>query len=293
MRSKNRLKAIFVSLYATAAALLSALSAWQLVQYQDMGELHLGWLGAGFANVPMALTFAWLLGLRREARTSAGLPIIRVLASVGIALTLVSVMQEQVGARDSLIVAIAGLVGFLIYIKWYSVFENRQSEALEVGGPLPDFSLEDAAGVTVSSKDFAGKPALFMFYRGNWCPLCMAQIKEIAARYREMAERGVEIVLISPQPHGHTASLAKKFDVPFRFMVDPGNKVAEALGIAAPGGLPLGMEVFGYEQDTVMPTVVITDSDGVILFADQTDNYRIRPEPDTFLKVLDDQALKA
>jgi len=52
----------------------------------------------------------------------------------------------------------------------------------------------------------------------------------------------------------------------------------------------LGMEIFGYDQDTVMPTVIIVNAEGEILFADQTDNYRMRPEPDTFLRILDEQS---
>ena len=36
-----------------------------------------------------------------------------------------------------------------------------------------------------------------------------------------------------------------------------------------------------------MPTVVITDANGKIIFRDLTDNYRVRPEPETFLKILD------
>jgi len=32
--------------------------------------------------------------------------------------------------------------------------------------------------------------------------------------------------------------------------------------------------------------VVITDEKGMIIFADQTDNYRVRPEPAIFLEVL-------
>lgn len=47
----------------------------------------------------------------------------------------------------------------------------------------------------------------------------------------------------------------------------------------------MGMEVLGYDSDTVMPTVIMTDATGKILFADLTDNYRLRPEPETFLKV--------
>ena len=36
-----------------------------------------------------------------------------------------------------------------------------------------------------------------------------------------------------------------------------------------------------------LPTVIITDAKGKIVFADLTDNYRVRPEPETFLKVID------
>jgi hypothetical protein len=33
-----------------------------------------------------------------------------------------------------------------------------------------------------------------------------------------------------------------------------------------------------------MPTVLITNPDGTILFADETDNYRVLPEPGLFLE---------
>jgi hypothetical protein len=69
------------------------------------------------------------------------------------------------------------------------------------------------------------------------------------------------------------------------FLVDAANRMAEKLGIKAQAGLPAGLEALGYDSDTVMPTVVITDASGVILFADLTDNYRVRPEPDVFLEV--------
>jgi hypothetical protein len=39
-----------------------------------------------------------------------------------------------------------------------------------------------------------------------------------------------------------------------------------------------------------LSTVVISDPDGTIIFADLTDNYRVRPEPSTFLAALDAEA---
>ena len=289
MRATNRLKAVYVSLYLTVAGVLAALAVWHLTNAGgEVGRIHYGWLGATLANAPVVVTLLWWMLARRQPRTSAGLTPIMALAVSGLGLAAVSYQLNQPGAVDALIYAAVGLGGFLLYIKWYSVFSDRDSAALETGRTLPVFDLENADGSAISSDYFAGKTTLLMFYRGNWCPLCMAQIKEIAARYRELSERGVEIVLISPQPHTHTAKLAGRFDVPFRFLVDPGGKAGEALGIAAPGGLPLGMELFGYDQDTVMPTVIIVNAEGEILFADQTDNYRMRPEPDTLLRILDE-----
>ena len=57
---------------------------------------------------------------------------------------------------------------------------------------------------------------------------------------------------------------------------------AKQLGIVHRWGTPMGLQMLGYESDTVLPTVILTDSRGIILFSDQTDNYRVRPEPEVF-----------
>ncbi|GAA4274348.1 hypothetical protein GCM10022258_36440 [Aquimarina gracilis] len=119
----------------------------------------------------------------------------------------------------------------------------------------------------------------------------MAQIKEIASQYKELEKRKVNMVLISPQPHKYTKSLAKKFDVNFNFLVDEGNKVARQLNIFAKNGIPMGFQTLGYDSDSVLPTVLITNKEGRIIFADLTDNYRVRPEPETFLAILDKQLI--
>lgn len=65
-----------------------------------------------------------------------------------------------------------------------------------------------------------------------------------------------------------------------------GARVAQTLGIANAYGVPMGMQVLGYDSETVLPTVIITEVGGRILWADETDNYRVRPEPELFLNVL-------
>ena len=184
-----------------------------------------------------------------------------------------------------------GLIATFAYVFWYSVFRRPVPPAIAVGATLPELELVDGEGKPVTPTE--GKHGLYMFIRGNWCPLCMAQIKELAADYQALADKGAQVVLISPQPHGHTNRLAKKHDVPFNYLTDPKGAAAKQLQIDHPSGVPLGLEVLGYASDTVFPTVVITDEKGFILYVDQTDNYRIRPEPSLFLDVLEGKPVSA
>jgi len=114
----------------------------------------------------------------------------------------------------------------------------------------------------------------------------MAQIKELASRYKDISALGVRVALISPQPHSNTEASAKKFGVEFDFITDEDNAAARTLGIAQAHGLPMGMQMMGYDSETVLPTVVITDKNGKVIWTHETDNYRIRPEPDVYLDVL-------
>jgi len=115
----------------------------------------------------------------------------------------------------------------------------------------------------------------------------MAQIKEISGLYKEIENRGAKVALVSSQPHKYTKGLAKKHNVNFDFLIDKENEAAKALGIFAKQGTPTAMVALGYKFDTVMPTIIITDKGGDIIYSDMTDNYRVRPEPQEFLKVLD------
>ncbi len=183
------------------------------------------------------------------------------------------------------IVVIAAGLHFL-YTYWYSRLDRSGPIALQVDRPLPDFVVTSVNGQQTTSSQLRQQPRIILFYRGNWCPLCMAQISEIAADYQALERRGYRVTLISPQPSENTEELAERFDVSFDFYTDIEGKAADTLGIKHVGGAPAGIAQ-GYDGDTVLPTVVITDNTGTVRWLDLTDNYRIRPEPSTFLEVID------
>jgi len=278
----NRLKAWFVSGAGTLALGLSVHAGYMLATT----DASLTWGGALLATAAFNLQMAIILS-RISPRTSANLPVTMGTAALGLALTVAGSFVEGASIM-AITYAVLGVAMMALYVFWYSRLGRGHSEALVEGSRLPALSFEDASGNAITTEELrAGGPLLLMFYRGNWCPLCNAQIRELAERYRELKERGVTVAFISPQSHENTKSIAARFDVPAHFLVDVEHRSAKRLGIVHAGGLPAGMDALGYEQDTVYPTVVITDQDGVILFSDETDNYRVRPEPDMFIAVLD------
>ena len=248
------------------------------------GHDRIAWFGAAISALPLPFLILRLM-IRPVERTSENLPFLLLLSAIGVMVVAWEYFMEGVAGLAPLAVALVNAAIMLLYVFWYSRFGRIESMQLGVGNKLPQFRLQDAAGSAVGSDDLGGAPAVLLFYRGNWCPLCMAQIREIVSRYQEMAEMGINVVLISPQPDEHTKTLAGMHKVPFHFLVDADNKLAESLGIAIDNGVPFGVPG-EFASNTVMPTVVVANANGTIVFSDQTDNYRVRPDPDVFLAIL-------
>ena len=275
----NKLKSIFISTYLTYAAIIATIQIIQFTQSWDVA-----WLMSALVHL-LPVGFIAKLFLTHTPRTDQNLNAVTI-AMFGLMIAVMILMSSLPTAYPRLFTfALITLAGWILYLKWYSVLPAR-GDILAIGKSLPELALEHTDGSQVNTSTFLGKKTLYMFYRGNWCPLCMAQIKEIAQQYKQLDELGVQMVLVSSQPHSHSANLAKKHDVPFIFLADPKGKASKTIGVNHDGGTAFGMEVFGYSSNTLLPTVIITNELGQIIFLDQTDNYRVRPEPETFIKAL-------
>jgi peroxiredoxin len=277
----NLLKSLFISSFIMLAMAIVGYAAWMLYR----GEQVLAWTGVLLSVGPFVLLIGRFMVLQDLARTSTRLSLLNLLSAAGCGMAGWAWYGEGADRLAPLLAAVNWL-GFLLYAYWYSSNGRQPSRKIRVGAPLPGFIVKGTGGATVTSAQLTDKPAILLFYRGNWCPLCMAQIKELVGRYQEIGALGVRLALISPQPHGHTVALARKFGVDFDFLTDEGNAAARALGIEHPQGLPMGMQMLGYDSETVLPTVIITDRNGKVVWTDETDNYRVRPEPDVYLDLL-------
>jgi peroxiredoxin len=283
----NKLKSMFIGIYPVLAMSISGYAMYQLFT----SGFNLLWLAAIMINLPIMMFISRIMMFKDMARTSAHFPLITLLAVAGISLIgyhFLNQSNSQVTFEQQLAIVLSGasFICYLLYNFWYSSLGRDTHHKLQLGNQLPPLSLTSSDGINVQSNDFLGSPAVLIFFRGNWCPLCMAQIKEVAKSYQELSSKGCKVALISPQPEKNTKALADKFNVPFLFLTDKGNSVAKSFGLEMKNGLPAGMEMFGYDKDTVYPTVIITDVNGRIIYNDFTNNYRIRPEPEEFITIL-------
>lgn len=232
-----------------------------------------GWWGVAVTAAGQLLLFA-VIAMKFSRSLNAAPAVVVGGAGVVISFT------QGAGAT---VLALLCFALLMVYVFWYSTNGRTPSEALAIGSTLPELTFTDLDGNPVRSADWAGSPTVLLFYRGTWCPLCTVQVREMAEQYREIDALGARVVLVSPQPATESAKLARQFDAPMTFLVDEDNAAARVLGIQHPGGAPLGVAP---EAESVLPTAVVVDADGVVRFAHETDNYRIRPDPELFLETL-------
>ncbi|ANO51790.1 peroxiredoxin family protein [Woeseia oceani] len=278
-------RAKFKSLYLLPAIIVSVLLFLVSLFMALRGEAdRLAWWGAAIASLPLPLVHAHLK-LARPARAAENAPLAWFVACCGVLLAAWEWLFEGVAGWLPLVVATCALVLLLLYVFWYSRYGRIASGKLDVGSRLPDFAAIDIDGKPVNSGDLQGKPSVLVFFSGNWSSFCVAQVAELSAFQSEFERLGANVVLISPQAERHSRALAEQNPAPFHYWVDQDNGIARELDIAVQNGVPVGYGR-GYDADTVMPTVVVANARGTIIYSDQTDNYRVRPEPDIFLAVL-------
>ena len=278
----NGLKAFFITFFVSYLVIVLFFATYMLFAE----SFSWGWLGAGISVLFPALFY--IKSYASPKPRTGRLWLVSSLVLFGFVVTLYPFIVNP-GEIESTPVWLSACTYtlWILYIYWYSSFNRTTSKHLKQGHQLPEFQLETLEGKPVETSGFLGKKSLFMFYRGNWCPFCMAQIDEIVKHYQELNQKGVEVYIVSSQPEEFTRKLAVKHKVPVHFLIDPGNKAAGELGILHKKGTPAGLNVFGYHNDTAFPTVVICNEEGKVIFAHETNNYRFRPEPEMFLKVLD------
>lgn len=156
---------------------------------------------------------------------------------------------------------------------------------LRPGNPLPEFSAVDENGDPLSSTDLRGRPSVLLFVRGNWCPFCSKQVKNLTRFYKEINESGAHLILVTPKPLETTRRVADFFDVKFEFWLDESLAIGKRLGLVQESAVPDDYEK-EYGRDTLWPTSLIIDGDGIIRHTELSRFIADRPDPEKLLRIV-------
>ena len=176
---------------------------------------------------------------------------------------------------------------------------GAEEKILPVGATAPDFVLDDITGKPVRLSDMlALGPVVVSFFRGRWCPYCVTELETWRNLYDGLRKRGALIAAISPQSVQQNDFLCAQHQIPFPVLRDEANQIAAQYGLAY--AVPeevrehylsclvnLGF-INGEPSWTLpIPATFLVGSDGKILFAEAHADFRVRPEPEEILAVLD------
>jgi thioredoxin-dependent peroxiredoxin len=129
---------------------------------------------------------------------------------------------------------------------------------LAPGDQAPEFTLPDADGTPVSLADHRGRRVIVYCYPAALTPGCTTQAVDFTASAGELAEAGLDIIGISPDPPEKLLRFREKEALSITLVSDVDKEVLRAYGAFGPKKL-YGKEVVG-----VIRSTFIVDAEGRI-----------------------------
>lgn len=172
------------------------------------------------------------------------------------------------------------------------------ADCKKMGDAAPDFTLIDGHGKEVRlSLELQKGPVVLSYYRGEWCPFCVEEVKTLQTIHPDITELGARLIALSPQTQTQTVTMVDRLELSFDVLTDLGNKVADTYGLVFEADEPIkyvyrefGIELQKYNGDRTfrlpVPATYVIGQDGVIKWAFLEPDYTRRAEPAEILAQL-------
>lgn len=166
--------------------------------------------------------------------------------------------------------------------------------ALKVGEKAPVFNLKDNNGKQVDLKQILkeNKAVVLFFYRGQWCPYCNKQIKDLQDSLQLLTAKGAYVIGVSPETDANVSKTVVKTKATFSIISDKDYSVMKAYKVdyVMEQGLAdryksrgLDIALANGKTDNVLPVAAtyIIDKSGKIKYAFFESDYKKRPSVKT------------
>ena len=115
------------------------------------------------------------------------------------------------------------------------LFAQEKPEGLFINSKAPDFKGTDQNGNSVRLKDLVKKGnVVLIFYRGNWCPYCNRQLKQLQDSLQLIKDKGAQVIAITPEKAEGIAKTIEKTKASFPILYDEDRKIMKTYNVSFP-----------------------------------------------------------
>lgn len=178
------------------------------------------------------------------------------------------------GGALSAVVAIVSGVAFVVLCA--ASTQARTTPRIAVGGPVLSFHATDDAGEPFDLDSLRGVPFLLKFFRGHWCPYCLAELRRWKEMTPELEARGIRIVTVCADNAEQIRKGRHRHGLDAIMLADPDLAITDRYNLRNPKSFAPKP---GLVIPLPIPTTVLVDADGIVRWIDQSTDYMQRSEP--------------
>ncbi|MBV9341232.1 MAG: redoxin domain-containing protein [Acidobacteria bacterium] len=154
-----------------------------------------------------------------------------------------------------------------------------QWPTVAIGDVAPDFTAPDSAGRLVRLSSLRGSPVLLKFYRGVWCPYCVGELRQLDRYAQDFAAIGVKLVAVSSDRIDEIKAFERKNAWAITLLADPELIAHRLYNVQQRNFAPKR----GPFRELAVPTTLLLDQEGRVLWFEQSSDFRVRPQADALL----------
>jgi len=131
-------------------------------------------------------------------------------------------------------------------------------ETLKVGDSVPNFTVNDQDGNSISFSDYKGKRVIVFFYPKASTPGCIMEACNLRDNYEELQKQGYELLGVSADSEKRQTNFRNKYKFPFPLLADEEKEVINAFGVWGP------KKFMGREYDGIHRKTFIINKEGLV-----------------------------
>jgi peroxiredoxin len=167
-------------------------------------------------------------------------------------------------------------------------FVAWKTSGLAVNDRAPDFTSIDQNGKPIHLKDQLKKTVVVLiFYRGEWCPFCNKQLKQLEDSLALITAKGATVIAVTPEKKENVSKTIGKTKATFSILTDDSLKIMKAYKVAYTPDDATSQKLKGYGIDLaerngnngnnlLVPAVYIVNKEDKIIYRFFDANYKNR-----------------